>query len=212
MTINEVHERFITLKRQGQGAYHTREEIDRFLNDASNDKYNEEKRLFELNGYISDNLHNFKKSDTVTFTAGFGDLPADYDYRTNAATIVTPPALPQKVEIVPEGEWIERINDPISVPSATDPVCAIRNQVEIYPATVASMKLYYLKRPATMVFGYTEDGDGNTIYDSGTSTQPDWPPTSIPDVILRALSYAGISLPDQVMMQGKSLKKSTENV
>ncbi len=209
MTINEVHERFLTLKRQGQGAYHSREEIDRFLNDGSTDKFNEEKRLFELNGYISDNLHNFKKSATVTFTAGLGPLPADYDYRTNAATSATPP---KKVEIVPEGEWIERINDPIEPPSLTQPICAIRNEIQVYPATVATMTLYYLKKPATMVFGYTEDGDGNTIYDSGTSVQPEWNDSGCVDVILRALVYAGVSLPDQVMMQAKGLKKQTENV
>jgi hypothetical protein len=212
MDINEMHTRFITLKRQGQGAYHSREEIDRFLNDASIDKFNEEKRLFELNGYISDNLHNFKTSAGITFTAGFSLLPGDYGYRTNASTIVNPPAIPQKVEIVPEGEWIERINDPISVPSETNPICAIRDQIEVYPITTAIMKLYYLKKPATMVFGYTEDGDGNTIYASGTSTQCDWPPEAQVDIILRALVYAGVSLPDQVMMQAKGLKKQTENV
>lgn len=206
MTINEMHERFITLKRQGQGAYHSREEIDRFLNDGSNDKYNEERRLFELNGHISDNLHNFKKSATVNFTAGLGDLPADYDYRTNASTTATPP---KKVEIVPEGEWIERVNDPIDPPSATQPICAIREQVEIYPSSVSAIKLYYLRKPATMVFGYTEDGDGNTIYDSGTSTDPDWPDGApCLDVIRRALKYAGVSLPDQVMMQAKQIIES----
>lgn len=209
MTINEIHERFLTLKRQGQGAYHSREEIDRFLNDASNDKFNEEKRLFELNGYISDNLKDFKTSATVTFTAGLGDLPGDYDYRTNASTTATPP---KKVEIVPEGEWIERINDPIEPPSATLPICAIREQIQIYPSSVANMKLYYLKRPATMVFGYTEDGDGNTIYDSGTSTQCDWPVGAQVDIILRALVYAGVSLPDQVMIQAKQIKMQTEKV
>lgn len=207
-----MHQRFITLKRQGQGAYHSPEEIDRFFNDASNDKFKDEKKLFEANGYISDDLRNFKTSETVTFTAGFGPLPTGYAYRTNAATIVTPPALPQKVEIVPEGEWIERINDPIAVPSATDPICAIRDQIEIYPSSVASIKLYFLRRPATMVFGYTEDGDGNAVYDSGSSTDCDWAEEEAQvDIIIRALTvYAGISLPDSVMIQAKQIKKSTE--
>jgi len=79
MNINEMRERILTLKRQGQGGYHSPEEIDRFLNDASNDKFNEEKRLFELNGYISDNLSNFKTRATVTLIAGLGDKPSDYD-------------------------------------------------------------------------------------------------------------------------------------
>lgn len=213
MTINEMRQRFLVLKREGRSRYYTPEEIDSFLNDASNDKFNEEKRLFELNGFISDNLRNFKTSATITLTAGLGDLPANYDYRTNAATISGTPALNNlKVEIVPEGEWIERLADPIDVVSATRPICAIREQVQVSPSTIASIKLFYLKRPATMVFGYTEDGDGNPVYNSGTSTQCDWPSTCHMDIVLRALSYAGIAMPDQVMMQGKSLKKQTEAV
>lgn len=209
MTINEMHQSFITLSRQGQGAYRSREEIDKFLNDGSKNKYNEEKRQFEMNGYISDELHNFKTSSTITFSAGFGLLPAGYDYRTNAATTATPP---KKVEIVPEGEWIERINDPIEVPSVTLPICAVRDQVQIYPSSVSNMTLYYLKKPVNMVFGYTEDGDGNTIYNPGTSVDPDWPDSACPDVVLRALVYAGVALPDQTMIQAKSIKKNVENV
>lgn len=207
MNINEMRERILTLKRQGQGGYHSPEEIDRFLNDASNDKFNEEKRLFELNGYISDNLSNFKTRATVTLIAGLGDKPSDYDYRTNASTIAG-----LKIEIVPEGEWIERLADPIAIVSATRPICAIREQIQISPSSLASMTLYYLKRPATMVFGYTEDGDGNEIYDAGSSTDSDWPISCHTDLILRALSYAGVSLPDKVMMEGKQFKKVMEGV
>lgn len=213
MTINEKHEWIILLKRQGQGGYHTPGDIDRALNSASIDMFNEEKRLFEVNGFVSDNLSNFKTSATVTFTSGFGDKPAGYDYRTNAATISGTPSLNNlKVEIVPEGEWIERLSDPVDVVSSTRPICAIRDQIEIVPSTIALMKLYYLKRPATMVFGYTEDGDGNAIYDSGTSTDSDWPASTHTSIVLRALSYLGISLPDEVMMKANQLKHSTENV
>ena len=205
MNINEMHQRIIFLKRQGQGAYHTREDIDRALNDGSNDAYNEEKRLFEMNGFISDNLSNFKTSAIVTFTAGFGAKPANYDYRTNAATSV-------KVEIVPEGEWVERLNDPVDVVSVTRPICAIRDQIEIVPSSITTMKLYYLKRPATMVFGYTEDGDGNTIYNSGASTDSDWPASTHMSIILRALTYLGVSMTDDLLMKFDQYKHTTESV
>jgi len=203
MTISEIHERFLTLKRQGQGAYHTREEIDRFLNDASMDKFNEEKRLFEVNSFISDNLRNFNKAANITITAGVGSLPTDYDYRTNAATSGF-----KKLEIVPQGELIERINDPIAAPSIEYPICSISEQIYLSPISVTLITLYYLKKPAIMVFGYTEDLDGNTIYNSGTSTDPDWPDSCMPDIIRRALKYAGVSLPDQVMMQAKQIIES----
>jgi hypothetical protein len=209
MNINEMRTRLITLSRQGQGGYYTPEETDRFLNDAINDKYNEEKRSFELNGFISDNLSNFKTSSTITLTSGIGSKPANYDYRTNAATSKTSGI---EVKIVPEGEWVERISDPIDVVSATNPICAIRDQITVYPTSLTSFELYYLKRPSTVVFGYTDDGFGNAVYNSGTSTDCDFPTSCHPDIILRALSYMGIALPDEVMMRGKQLKKSVENV
>ena len=60
-----------------------------------------------------------------------------------------------------------------------------------------------------MVFGYDTDGDGNTTYVAGTSTDCDWADEEAQvDIVLRALTvYAGVSLPDSVMMQARQIKK-----
>lgn len=206
MTIKKMHDIINFLKSEGQSGYHSPEEIDDALNMASGDKFNEEKKKFERDSNTSDNLRTFKTSSSITMTAGLGDLPADYAYRTNASasndTI--------EVTIVPESEWFSVINDSIAPPSTSRPYIAIRNQVQVVPSSVTPIKLYYLKKPATMVFGYTVNDD-DYIYNSGTSTQCDWPEDSHADIIRRACVYLGINLSDEALIRLEAFKKQTEN-
>jgi hypothetical protein len=206
MTIQRFHDIIKLLKNDTQSGYHSPEEIDNALNSASDDKFNEEKKAFEGNSNISDNLHPFKTSASVVMSAGLGDLPANYAYRTNASA--SSDTIP--VTIVPESEWLTVINDPIDTPTTSKPVITIRNQVQVFPAAVTPIKLYYLKKPATMVFGYTVS-DEDYVYDSGTSTQCDWPSDCHMDIIRRAAVYLGIPLDDESLVRLEAYKKQTEN-
>lgn len=207
-----MHEFIDDLKNQGQGGYFSPEQKDRALNAASSDKFNQEKRRFEESQYISDNLNPFQKYATVTLTSGFGPLPADYDYATNAATIsVTASLDKQPIDIVREAEWVNRINDPISAPSAAKPVLILRSTIEIVPSSLTSFRLYYLRKPVDMVFGYTESG-GDYIYSVGTSVNSDWPDSCHVDLCLRALTYLGVPLNDDMLVRLKAYKQQTEGV
>ncbi len=207
MTIGEMHDMMMDIINQGQGGYFPPEVRDRALNSASSDKFGEEKQLFESTQKISGDLGSFKTPGTITFTAGFGSLPDGYDYATNASTINN-----KKVEIVPDSEWVDRINDPFDIPTVTAPICAIRDQIQIMPDTVASMYLYYLRFPATMEFVYSEDSEGNITPNPGSSTDCDWPVSAHVDIVLRALVYLGVPLSDELSIRLKTLKKQTENV
>lgn len=197
------------LKNQYQSGEQEPEQIDRALNNASNDKFNEEKRIFERDGYISDNLHNFKKFDDITIASGFGDLPEDYAYRTGAS-FTNDDDEELEVEIVPESEWINRKNDPIDPPNEDYPICAIREQLQVVP-DITPIKLYYLRKPVIMQFAYTTSGN-DLIYDAGSSVDCDWPEDCHTDLILRACPYLGIPLNDDMMVKIKAYKKQTENV
>ena len=201
-----MYDFIVWLKNQGQGGFHSPEEIVRALNSASDDKFLEGRPVFEKNESVSSDFRNFKTIATVTLTSGLGDLPADYVQATNAST-----SGDLKIDIVPESEWIERINDPIDVPSLTKPICAIREQIEVRPITLPTMKLYHLKRPATMIFNYTDDDEGNVTFDASGSVDCDWAtPTSHTDIVRRACVYLGIPLNDQGLVRLESFKKQTE--
>jgi len=207
MNINQMHQFIILLKNEGQGHYNSPEDIDIALNVGSRDKQNEEKKLFESTGVISDNLSNFKSLATVTFIAGLGNKPTDYDLRLAALTSDES----EQVDIVPESEWTTRKNDPIDPPTEERPICAIRDQIQIVPNTVTSMKLHYLRNPGIMTFGYNVTDD-QIVYDSGTSTDCDWPESCHEDIVLRACVYLGVPLSDELLMKLKLFKKQTENV
>lgn len=208
MTIGAMRDLIISLKNEGQGAYHAPDEIVRALNNGSTDKFNEEKRAFEATSYISDNLSEFKVGPTeVPITLGLGNKPADYALRTGAET-----SDGVEIEIVPEGEWVARKNDPVAVPSTTKPICAIRDQIQVYPSTVTAIYLYYLRKPVQMVFGYTTDGNGVVTQDLGSSVDCDWPDDCHNDIVLRALPYLGVPLSDELLIRFKSIKLQTEHV
>lgn len=202
-----MHEFIKLLKNEGQGHFNSPEDIDSALNAGSIDKANEEKRLFESTGFISNNLSNFKKVASVSLSSGFGSKPGDYDYATAGLTSDES----GNVDIVPDSEWYSRKNDPIDPPTEDHPICSIRSNIEVIPHSVISFSLHYLRLPIKMVFGYTINDD-QIIYSSGSSTNCDWPESCHTDIILRACVYLGVPLSDDLLMRLKLYKKQTEGV
>ncbi len=206
MTIGEMHDTIKFLKNQGQGGYHSPEEIDRALNMGSFDKYNEEKIEFERTQKISGDLANFKTSSSITISGGFGVIPDGYDYATNAST-----STGRQIDIIPESEWFSRVNDPIAVPNSSYPIIAIRDQVQVVPDSLTPVVLYYLKKPAVVEYVYSDSG-GDITPNPGASTDSDWTETAQTDIILRACSYLAIPLGDDPLIKLKAYKKQTEGV
>jgi hypothetical protein len=206
MTVVEMYTLVKFLVNQGQGGYISPDEIVVALNLGSGDKFNEEKRLFEKDSYISDNLRNFKTSSNRAITAGSGTLPSDYSFRTNASNETNGRA----AEIVVESEWLSRINDPVAPPSDTYPICSIRSGITVRPLTVTSLTLYYLKKPTPMSITYSTNGNGDITISASTDT--DWPTECHDDIVLRALPYLGVPLSNEMLVKFKSFKRSTEGV
>lgn len=204
-TAKEIHDFMRTQINKGQGRYFTPEQLDTAWNNASLDKFNQEKRRFEVSGNITSSLRNFKKDEDVSLTTGSGDLPSDYDYITNVSANGVP------VDILTEGEWVDALVDELEPPTEDYPICNIRKKIEVAPSSIAEVKVYYLSKPKKMVFGYNLVSN-RPVYDAGTSTDPDWPESAIVDVTLRALAYMGFPLKDEVTMRSKNFKNQTEGV
>ena len=63
----------------------------------------------------------------------------------------------------------------------------------MFPAQGYAGTLYYLKRPAKPVLGYTLVSRVIT-YDSGTSTQLEWDDEEINNVVFKAMQLLGVNL------------------
>jgi hypothetical protein len=201
-----MHDMVKLLLNHVQSGYFSPEQIDQALNAASYDKFNEERKRLEDSSIISDSLRNFKTSSSRTVTAGLASLPSDYAHRL-AATASSDLV---KVDIVPESEWAERISDPIDAPSTSYPIMTIREAIQVYPH-LTPLKLYYLKRPATIEYAYTDE-DGDLVYDAADSEDSDWPDEFHPEIVRRSLVYLGVSLDDKGATMLQDYKRKTENV
>jgi hypothetical protein len=80
-------------------------------------------------------------------------------------------------------------------PSATSPIADIVDigMYDLYPQITHTGTIYFLKRPAVPVYGYTQSGRAIT-YDPNASTQLEWGEPYLQKVILLAIRYLGINL------------------
>lgn len=87
-------------------------------------------------------------------------------------------------------------------PIATNPVYLIKHEgFQFYPISLGSSRLSYLRTPPTITWAYIEDANGVPVYDPLNSQQPVWSETDMMQIIVRALSIAGVSLQMGAVMQ-----------
>jgi len=63
----------------------------------------------------------------------------------------------------------------------------------IYPTTITSMKLSYLRMPATPIWAYTISNN-TEVYDAGNSQDFETAPTTHLEIVMLILQMAGVSI------------------
>jgi len=83
-------------------------------------------------------------------------------------------------------------------------------KIEVLPVEITTIELSYLRYPATPVWGYTTAG-GFNVYNPLTSTNIELPEICSTEVVMRLLSYMGISIREAAITQWAENKKNTGN-
>jgi hypothetical protein len=86
--------------------------------------------------------------------------------------------------------------DPPSVSTNTYYFVEYQLKYSYLPNTVSIALLDYVSVPVDIVWGFGYDTDGSEIYNSGTSTQPQWDDLSIIEITKRSLKNLGVSFKD----------------
>jgi hypothetical protein len=156
---------------------------------------------------VHDSLLPFKKSVTFTsgnFTSGIYPLPSGYMHLLsmviNYADVNAPDGVNyETVDIVSEDKWADRKKSQLIPASITRPLGRLMinstpaKAIEMFPAQGYAGTLYYMKRPATPVFAYTQSGRVIS-YNSGGSTQMEWDDEEINNVVFKAMQLLGVNL------------------
>lgn len=211
MKINEFHDSARQLLNIGQSQYYSPEDIDAQLNNAITDLWRQEYKHFEATQEISDTLGFYKTiSDPIVLNANKqGDLPGNLYHITGAEAILEDDSRVE-LEILKDGYWLKRKNSKGFGPSEVYPIGRQigSKKVEALPATVKSVIIFYLRKPATAKYGYSINPDGTSwVFDSGASVEVDWPEVGHTMIQDKLIGLLGLSLRDPDLIRHESIRK-----
>ena len=102
------------------------------------------------------------------------------------------------------------VDNAIDPPSATAPIYyEIGSNYKLYPSSVSSIKVSYIKNPQTLKWAYT----GSLIYDAVNSIPAnnaalEWGDTDVYEIIYRTIGIIGINLKDGDLMRVAQVVKN----
>lgn len=158
---------------------------------------------FVENEVITTKMAPFIVPVTLAIVAGQATKPSDHVYtlalRINGTKVF-------KVN----HDQIWAVNrDVIDPPSIADDSYYYTEYLDYFsflPNTVTSVDLDYIAEATDVVWGFTLDGAGRQVYDSGTSDQPKWRQSTIIEITRRCLKQLGVSYKENDFIQyGESI-------
>ena len=214
MTINDIYKLVSYLVDKYQGTYLAPDDFNMVINMAQRQYLNYltedgsghagmrlgRKSGMVINAPVVETLSIFIKESTLSVTSQIVTQPNDLyriiSMRTSNDLNVIRKITPDKLA--------EIIDDVIDPPTITDPIYLdIANNFKIYPSTVTSVRVSYVREPADMKWAYT----GALSYDSVNSVQPEWGTKDLEDIIYRAIGIIGINLKDGDLQRSAQMIK-----
>ncbi len=202
------------------GTYYSPQDFDLIVDRAQMSLFNDYYDEFGTSQRLNDALAPFKRTfqfTNISSPTGFIDMPDDYQHLLSIYTIVqnSVTGLPQNrpVPILNEDEKVARDNSQIYPPTTTDPYAMIvaNWDVQLFPAVPQAGLVYYLTRPVAPFFAFTLVSGRVPLYDPGASVQLAWADKDQNSILIKALSYIGINVREQDVVQYAETK-SGQNV
>lgn len=180
------------------------------------------RELLEINQKSMDEVRHFKQHIPAQAVAsGYFTIPDDYIYWDSMSYIQSVTIddvvhnLPRTVEILRESQASARRGNWSMKPTLKYPIAVMRVNTQgvaykrfyLYPDTIASVEFHYYRLPVEPVFAYNIVDD-ELVYDAGSSTEFEWGPEKHTDLIHILLSYLGINLRKQQLINYAEMLKA----
>lgn len=205
--IKTIVDRLGVLNRKGLTPYYSPLQIADEVHAASLDIWKKYIKDFEATQLISVYLEPLRGKETVSLTSGAGTLVASKGVYKTAVMI---PTTDVKVEEVLVGQWSDRANHSVKVPSETYPICRIDfGDIVVRPTSLTSVDVHFIKKPTKPVYAFTQSAD-DYVYDDANSVDFEWNEVLHPDIIDRVLGQLGLSQREGQMVQYSNIEKQTE--
>lgn len=203
-----------------QGAFFPYPELDMVVDRAQMSYYNDEYIKFGASQRLNDALSPFKREFQFTNASsptGLILLPDAYQNLLSVHTVVQDArtGLPRNrpVPILNEDEKVARDNSQIYAPSLWDPYAMIAQNwdIQLYPKVPMAGTVFYLTRPPAPLYAYNIVSGRVPVYDPVNSVQLGWAEKDVDSILIKALSYLGINVSEQAIVQYAE-QKSAQNL
>lgn len=236
MSIQDVHNVILFYLNKNQNGYISHDEIDMVLDRAQmvqfNDYFNNPKIYRPDNqspvmGYgesqrINDALSPFKSSYTFTNTntpSGILTLPADFMYLLSLYTTVYVNQIGRNVvnpvTVLNEEELVIRLESQVIPVTVDDPICIMNSnkKIQLFPDIPQAGKVFYFRRPVPPKYNYTADITNPRKFNFTLNGSQDleWGEGDVNNIIIKALSFYGINLSAQDIVQFAEAKNQQGN-
>lgn len=206
--INDIHTIITDLIKKERGVFVTPAQKDEALNSGQLDVYAEYFALYGVNQEVHDALNPFKVNYQFTSASdGTVTLPSDYQHLLPNVFTVTGSTV-NKVRFLNEDEWVDAIDNQLRPVTTSSPIAKdYGNGFNLYPQSLQTGFLTYLRLPAVPVFGYTQVGRTIT-YNPSTSTQIEFSDIYINKIIAKAMFYLGYNMSEEDITNFQKVKDS----
>lgn len=202
ININELHLLVLDILNKNSGQYMAPEEIDRFINLASTDYYNEligsknlRKTIYGKDRILDARLNPFKAKVERPVVNGSAEKPVGLKMIREVSYNGTP------LRQVEELRFSKLKDNPLADPIIEDPAFADEGaSLSIRPTGMDKVTIYYLKEPAKAKWNYTENGR-STEYAADGSIHLEWSESELPQLLFRVGNYLGLPVRDPYLMQ-----------
>jgi hypothetical protein len=197
--LKDIHDLVVFLKNQGQSGSHNPDEITNAVNMASRDLFNALKEEYERTKSVSELLSPFKETKKLLRVDDFS-LPEDFETLTDIESSDGYP-----VDQLTDNEWSKRKRNPLLLPEIEYPVFRImKGRLQVLPDDINEVEITYLRCPTTAVYAYIIHENGRDyIFDEEKTKDLEWNSSVKNRIILMTLTYLGIELKDEVLLQVK---------
>lgn len=129
------------------------------------------------------------KPTTTAVAAGVAAYPGDWLYYNTIQT-----AAGKQVKEVTEDQILELNNSANIAPNVMFPKFVMHSDgIYIYPPSITSIKISYVRKPATPIWAYTISNN-EEVYDAGNSVNFELSETTHLEIVMLILQMAGVSI------------------
>lgn len=208
ININDFYKSVQSFANKEQRGFITPSEFNDYASRAVMESFMQKSMAYQSTQKISDDLRPFIKPVTLDVDAeGKVLYPTDYVHLSSVkyikVTTVGKTTVKTPIELTPvdDNELAYRLNSRIVKPSKDYPILTYYDSyMKVFPIDLKRVELTYLRQPVTPFWASTTVNN-RPVYDAANSVNIEFPFEVYNELLVKVLSYVGITLREGVLMQ-----------